>query len=167
MNNYSYNVAWSEADAEYVATSAEFPGLSALGGTPEEAVRDLHEAIGVAIEAYQSDGEPVPQPQFLSDFSGQFRLRIPKSQHAALSSRAQTEGVSLNALVQGFISAGLAGESVAHETANRLELAIARAAAMIVNSVPIGSGTTFTQTPELLPSTLLTFGLGESAGRLT
>lgn len=144
MNNYSYNVAWSETDEEYIATSVEFPGLSALAGTPEEAVQELHAAIDVAIEAYRSDGEPIPEPQFISDFSGQFRLRLPKSQHAALSLRAEREGVSLNALVQAYISAGLAGDHVAQATANRLELTIARAAAMIVNSVPIGSDTTFT-----------------------
>ena len=106
MKNYSYNVAWSEADEENVATSSEFPGLSALAGTPEEAVRELQEAIDVAIDAYRSDGEPIPEPQFLSDFSGQFRLRIPKSQHAALSLRAETEGVSLNTLLLALVAEG-------------------------------------------------------------
>lgn len=167
MKNYSYSVAWSEADEEYVATSSEFPGLSALAGTPEDAVRELHAAMDVAIDAYQSDGEPIPQPQFLSDFSGQFRLRIPKSQHAALSLRAEKEGVSLNAVVQTYISAGLAGDFVSQETANRLELAIARAAAMIVNSVPIGSDTTFTSKPPFSPFTLFTHGSGDNPGRLT
>jgi predicted RNase H-like HicB family nuclease len=168
MKNYSYNVAWSEADEEYVATSSEFAGLSALADTPEEAVRELHAAIDVAIDAYRTDGEPIPQPQFLSDFSGQFRLRIPKSQHAALSSRAEAEGVSLNTMVQSYISAGLAGEYVSNETASRLDLAIARTAAMIVNSVLVGSDTTFTQKSPFSPFTpFTTYGPGDNPGRLT
>lgn len=166
-NNYSYSVAWSESDEEYVATSAEFPGLSALAATPEVAVQELHSAIEVALEAYRSDGEPIPQPQFHCDFSGQFRLRIPKSQHAALSVRAEAEGVSLNGLVQAYISAGLAGDYMAHITASRLELAIARAAAMIVNSVPIGSGTTFTSTLDASPFTSLGTGPVNKPGQLS
>lgn len=37
-------VAWSDEDAEFVATSPEFPGLSALAATETVAVRELKKA---------------------------------------------------------------------------------------------------------------------------
>jgi len=144
MNNYSYNVAWSESDGEYVATSAEFAGLSGLGPTAEVAVRELHQAMEVAVEAILADDEMLPAPQLLSDYSGQFRLRIPKTQHSALAIRAEKEGVSLNALVQTYIAAGLAGDHLAQRTCERLDVAVGQAVGRLVESVPVLSGTSFT-----------------------
>jgi predicted HicB family RNase H-like nuclease len=108
MHNYSCRVAWYEPDGEYVATSAEFDGLSALAPTAEEAVRELRAAMEDAVAAFVEDGEDVPEPQFAQEYSGQFRLRVPKSLHAALVARADVEGVSLNTLVQMYASSGLA-----------------------------------------------------------
>jgi len=65
MQNYSFSVLWSDEDGEYVATSAEFPGLSGLGATPEEAIAELKDAIEVAVQAYLEDGEPVPSARRL------------------------------------------------------------------------------------------------------
>ena len=144
MNNYSYDVAWSESDGEYVATSAEFPGLSGLAPTAEEAVRELHQAIEAAVEAILADGEMLPEPRLLADYSGQFRLRIPKSQHSSLAVRAEKEGVSLNALVQTYIAAGLAGDQLAQRTCERLEVAVGQAVGRIVDSVPVASTTSIT-----------------------
>lgn len=107
MQNYSFSVAWSSEDGEYVATSAEFPGLSGLAPTAEEAIAELKAAIEVAIVAAIEDGEPVPEPQELGNYSGQFRMRVPKSTHAALAALAGREGISLNQLVLSMIAEGL------------------------------------------------------------
>jgi predicted RNase H-like HicB family nuclease len=37
-DRYTYRVTWSEEDEEYVGLCAEFPGLSWLASTPEEAL---------------------------------------------------------------------------------------------------------------------------------
>lgn len=107
MQNYSFSVTWSVEDGEYVAISAEFPGLSGLGATAEDAVRELRDAMDVAVEALVEDGEPVPSPRVVQDYSGQLRLRLPKSLHAAAATKADEEGVSLNALLQSYIAQGL------------------------------------------------------------
>jgi antitoxin HicB len=119
VQNYSFHVAWSVEDEKYVATSAEFPGLSGLGYTAADALGELSAAIDVAVEALFEDGEPVPQPRVVQEYSGQLRLRLPRSLHAAAAARAEEEQVSLNALLLSYIAMGLgaarAGADVAQE----------------------------------------------------
>jgi predicted RNase H-like HicB family nuclease len=146
--NYSYRAEWSAEDAEYIATSAEFPGATAFGATPDEAIRELQAAIEGIIEVMVEDGQPVPEPIPLPDYSGQFRLRLPKSLHARLSQWAELEGVSANALAQTFIACGLQNDFTGTRASLRLERAIAvleeaaKSAAASAASIE-GSGSTF------------------------
>jgi predicted HicB family RNase H-like nuclease len=107
MPNYSYSVAWSPRDAAYVALSPEFPGLSAIGAAPADAIKELEVAIELALETYAEAGERPPAPSLIGEYSGQFRLRLPKSLHQGLVLRAGAEGVSLNALVMSMLARGL------------------------------------------------------------
>ncbi len=107
--NYSSSIAWSPRDNAFVAVSPELPGLSGLGPTPAQAIEELGVAIELALEEYKAAGEKPPEPLNVSEFSGQFRLRIPKSLHRALVQRAETEGVSLNTLATTFLAHGLGG----------------------------------------------------------
>ena len=45
-----YEISFSNEDREWVATSSEFPSLSWLAGTPEEAMKGLEKLIK-AVEA--------------------------------------------------------------------------------------------------------------------
>jgi predicted HicB family RNase H-like nuclease len=134
LEKYSFNIAWSESDGEYVATSAEFPGLSGLGATAEEAVSELRAAMEVAVDAFLEDGEPIPPAQQLDQHSGQFRLRIARSQHALLVIRAQREGISLNALIQTYVAAGLAADNTASRATQRLDTILLRAERMLLQT---------------------------------
>lgn len=104
MENYSFNVFWSDGDKSYVAVCPEFPHLSALGDTVEEALAELQVALELTIELYQEEGWSLPEPRVYSGSSGQFRVRMPKSLHAKLASQAAAEGVSLNTLVVTYLS---------------------------------------------------------------
>ena len=104
MFKYSVYSAWSDEDGGYIATISEFPGLSGFGETIEEAVEEAKIAAEGFIEVYEEDGEDLPEPIKVSAFSGQTRLRIPKSLHASLSQEAQTEGVSLNTYIVQLLS---------------------------------------------------------------
>jgi antitoxin HicB len=106
-DRYSCNVFWSANDDAYIAVCPEFPGLSAFGSTREEALTELEVALDLAIETYQSEGWELPQPREQSEFSGQFRVRMPKTLHAKLAQQAQQEGVSLNTLVVTLLSEGI------------------------------------------------------------
>jgi predicted RNase H-like HicB family nuclease len=95
MHKYSFAVTWSEEDHNYVALCPEFPDLSGLGETPEEAISELRVALDLAIEVYKAEGWPLPEPH-QSRYSGKVLVRMPKSMHARLVHQAETEGVSLN-----------------------------------------------------------------------
>ncbi len=104
MDKYSINIIWSEEDCCYIATIPEFNGLSAHGDTPEEAIEEAKVALKAFLKVYKEDGCTIPEPQTLSEFSGQTRIRLPKSLHAKLARQADREGVSLNSYMVHLLS---------------------------------------------------------------
>ena len=117
MNKYGLNIVWSEEDQGYIATCPEFPGLSAFGESFEDAVAEAKLAQELFVETYQTEGVPLPEPQSLDAYSGQFRLRIPSTLHAQLARMANAEGVSLNQYVLMILASQVGGE----KTAKRFE----------------------------------------------
>lgn len=61
-DHYTYHVAWSAEDAEYVGLCAEFPSLSWLAKTQEEAQRGVRRLVGEAVADMEASGESVPPP---------------------------------------------------------------------------------------------------------
>ncbi len=115
MFKYSINLTWSDEDDSYVATVPEFPGLSAFGETPEEAVKEAKIAVKGFVEVFKEDGEEIPEPNKLKPFSGQIRLRLPKSLHSSLSSEAKSDNVSLNTYIVQLLSEKNSLESIKKE----------------------------------------------------
>ena len=103
---YSQHVAWSPEDNMFVAVCPELDNLTALGPTEEGAVRELKVAIGLVLEDMDECGEDAPAPIEYASFSGQFRVRLPRTLHARLANQAQREGVSLNTLVCTLLAEG-------------------------------------------------------------
>jgi predicted RNase H-like HicB family nuclease len=96
MLKYSININFSEEDNCYIATVPAFPGLSAFGDTPEKALEEAKIVLQGFIEVYQEDKRPIPEPDILSPYSGQLRVRMPKDLHAKLSKTAKAKNMSLN-----------------------------------------------------------------------
>lgn len=113
---YGVDVRWSEEDRAFVAVSPEWEGISALGSTARRALAELETAIGLAIEAYEEERWPVPEPEALPRYSGQFRVRLPRSLHAWLARAAEREGVSLNTFVVARLSEARGMRSVPEGT---------------------------------------------------
>ena len=103
-DHYSYNVVWSEEDKEYVGLCAEFPGLSWLSSTPEEALKGIREIVSDSIEDMKKNNEPVPEPLVTRKYSGKFMVRVPPEVHKKLAMKAAQAGVSLNRLVSAKLS---------------------------------------------------------------
>ena len=57
---YSFHVTWSPEDAEFIATCVEFPSLSWLAGTPEEALTGLRIVVDEVVDDMRANDEPVP-----------------------------------------------------------------------------------------------------------
>lgn len=99
MRNYSFSVQWSEEDEAYIALCVEFPGLSGIGDSAQQAIVELQVALAAAIETYQAEGWELPEPRQLSDYNGRILVRMPKSLHGRLVQQAEVEGVSLNTFI--------------------------------------------------------------------
>ncbi len=97
----------------FLFTMPDFAGLMADGATVDEAVAQGRDAFIAVISALVDMGREVPKPTVsAADFSpvsasGKFVARVPKTLHAQLTTRAKTEGVSLNTLVLTFIAEGM------------------------------------------------------------
>lgn len=113
-NAYSFRIVWSPEDDAFVATCPEFDGISGIGRSAEAAMREVRTALRLALESYASEGWELPTPQTLAAYSGQFRLRIPRSLHARLAQRAEDEGVSLNSLSMALLAQGLGAAEARH-----------------------------------------------------
>jgi len=67
---YAYRVIWSEEDKEYVGLCAEFPSLSWLARTQEEALKGIRKIVHDVIADMIRNNESVPDPLSLKKFSG-------------------------------------------------------------------------------------------------
>jgi antitoxin HicB len=95
---YTLELQYDPEDAWFVRVK-ELPGCMSQGDTPEEAVAMIQEAMGLWLEVALEDGEPIPEPRELDDYSGKFVVRVPRSLHRDLVEEAAREGVSLNQCV--------------------------------------------------------------------
>ena len=62
MPRYSYHITWSSEDRQFVATFLELPGLSGLGGTISEAIKELSEALRAWLDAAHKEKFELPEP---------------------------------------------------------------------------------------------------------
>ena len=99
INKYTYQVAWSEEDQEFVASVAEFPSLSWLDANRQQAELGLIDLVAEVVEDMEASGEEVPIPLGSRSYSWKFNVRTSPSLHRRLVIAAKAEGISLNALV--------------------------------------------------------------------
>ena len=62
-DRYTCRVTWSEEDQEYLGLCAEFPSLSWLAATPEQALEGIRTVAANVVSDMQSTGEVVPVTQ--------------------------------------------------------------------------------------------------------
>lgn len=96
-----------EEGGGYLVEFPDLPGCMADGETVEEALNEAESAMKSWIETAKSFSDSIPEPGIATKYSGQWRLRVPKSLHAALTLRAKSEGVSLNTLAAVLLAEGL------------------------------------------------------------
>ena len=105
-DHYTYRVTWSAEDDEYVGLCAEFPLLSWLAPTPEEAFSGIRQVVSDCLVDMQTTNETPPVPMADRTYSGKFMVRVPSETHRTLAMRAAEEGVSLNRLVSARLLSG-------------------------------------------------------------
>ena len=80
----------------YVISFPDLPGCLTSGETIEKAVQNAEDAKRAWFTAAIEEQIAIPDPRRLEKYSGQFKLRIPKSLHMRLAEQARHEGVSMN-----------------------------------------------------------------------
>ena len=103
-DRYTYRVTWSEEDEECVGLCAEFPSLSWLAASPEDALAGIRSVVAEVVADMQANGEPVPEPIATRRYSGHFMVRVPPELHRRLALEAAEAGVSLNRLASAKLT---------------------------------------------------------------
>ncbi len=106
LNNdhYTYRVTWMEEDGEYVGLCAEFPSLSWLDKTPEDALKGIRQMIADVVDDLAVNGEMVPEPLATKKYSGRFQVRVTADTHRNLTIKAAEKNVSLNRLISEVLA---------------------------------------------------------------
>jgi predicted RNase H-like HicB family nuclease len=94
--NYSVEVLKAEEGDGYVLHCPELTGCITCSETLEHGFEMLEDAKKCWFEACIEDGIAIPEPVNSDNYSGQFKLRLPKSLHKTLADRSKQEGISMN-----------------------------------------------------------------------
>ncbi len=94
--NYRMEIVEDKDEGGFVVSFPELPGFITCGETVESAVANALDAKKAWLEAAMEDGIEIHEPDSLEDYSGQFKLRIPRSLHRSLAEHSKREGISMN-----------------------------------------------------------------------
>ena len=89
---YRMEIVEDREEGGFVVSFPELPGCIGYG-KDKEMLRDAKKAW---LEAAIADGVMIQEPDSLEKYSGQFKLRMPRSLHRALAEHSQQEGISMN-----------------------------------------------------------------------
>jgi antitoxin HicB len=108
FERYPFNVdpLPEEEGGGFAITFPDLPGCISDGETVEQAIAHGREAFQAWMESMMEDRKPIPGPNGAAE-PAKFVLRLPRTLHRRLTSRASAEGVSLNSLVQTYVAEGL------------------------------------------------------------
>lgn len=93
---YRMEIVEDKTEGGYVVSFPDLPGCITCGETIESAVKNAADAKREWLIAALEEGIKIHEPDSLNDYSGQFKLRIPRSLHRDLAEHSQKEGVSMN-----------------------------------------------------------------------
>ncbi len=94
--NYRMEIIEDKDEGGFVASFPELPGCITCGDTIDAAVANALDAKKAWLEAAIEDGIEIHEPDSLEEYSGQFKLRIPRSLHRSLAEHSKREGISMN-----------------------------------------------------------------------
>lgn len=93
---YKIEIVPDTEETGYVVSCPELPGCISCGETIEDAVRNIEDAKKGWLKAALKEGILINEPESANNYSGQFKLRLPKTLHKKLSEDSKKEGVSMN-----------------------------------------------------------------------
>lgn len=94
--SYRMEIIEDKDEGGYVVSYPDLPGCITCGDTIESAVANAEDAKRSWMEAAIKDDIQIREPDSLEGYSGQFKLRIPRSLHRSLAEHSKKEGISMN-----------------------------------------------------------------------
>lgn len=94
--SYRMEIVRDSDEGGFVASYPDLPGCITCGETEEKALKNALDAKKAWLEAALEENIEIPEPDSLEAYSGQFKLRLPRSLHRALAEHSQREGISMN-----------------------------------------------------------------------
>lgn len=94
--NYKIEIVKDETEGGYVLSIPELKGCLTCADSLEKGMEMLEDAKKQWLMAALESGYEIPEPNVLENYSGQFKLRLPKSLHKELAERSKQEGISMN-----------------------------------------------------------------------
>lgn len=94
--SYRMEVVEDKDEGGFVVSYPDLPGCISCGETIESAMQNALDAKRVWIEAALEENIVIQEPDSLENYSGQFKLRIPRSLHKSLAEHSKREGISMN-----------------------------------------------------------------------
>ena len=93
---YRMEIIPDTVEGGFAVRFPELPGCLTCADTLEDAVKNATECKREGLCAAIEDGIAIPEPADEDEYSGQFKLRIPKSLHKSLAEHSKAEGISMN-----------------------------------------------------------------------
>jgi antitoxin HicB len=100
---YTIEILPDQPDGWYAGIK-ELPGCMTTAQTAEEALADIKELKEEWLQNAIEDKFEIPEPRAREEYSGNFRLRVPKSLHRKLVEAADIEDVSLNSICVSLLA---------------------------------------------------------------
>ena len=94
--NYKIEVMKDIDEGGYTLSCPELKGCFTCADTLQQGFEMIEDAKKSWFLACIENGLSIPEPSSLKDYSGQFKLRIPKSLHKKLAEHSKQEGISMN-----------------------------------------------------------------------
>lgn len=107
--NYRMEIVEDINEGGFVVSYPELPGCITCGETIESAVANALDAKKAWLKAAIESGIEISEPDSLENYSGQFKLRIPRSLHRSLAEPSKREGISMNQYCVYLLSRNDAG----------------------------------------------------------
>ena len=93
---YRMEIVPDGVEGGYTVIYPELPGCMTCGETLEGALKNAEDCKREWLTAAIEDGDDIPEPEAEGGYSGQFRLRVPRSLHRSLAEHSRAEGISMN-----------------------------------------------------------------------
>lgn len=94
--SYPMEVWEDREEGGFSVSFPDLPGCVTCAESLEEAYEAAQAVKLLWLETALAEGLEPPLPDDLERYSGQFKLRLPKSLHRSLAQAARREGVSMN-----------------------------------------------------------------------